>query len=79
MLRSQVEAVGRHLHPSVHPCLNLTVMGFGNPNGGSCSHPVMNLCNMHKVLVACVPRKKTLIDSNFKSHIELIKIVRQWY
>jgi hypothetical protein len=42
MLRSHVEEIGRHLHPSVQPCLNLTLIGLGKPKGGMVFVPVMN-------------------------------------
>ena len=50
ILRSHVDAVGRHLHRSGQPCLNFAVIFFGKPRGGMYSLPVMNLCKVHNGL-----------------------------
>ena len=55
---SHVEAVGRHLHFSSQSCLNLTVIFFGSPPGGTVYVPVMNLKsfgNVAAVLSLSVP------------------------
>ena len=44
MLRSHVDEVGLHLQFSEQPCLNLTVISFWKPSGGTAFEPVMN-CN----------------------------------
>lgn len=49
MLKSQVEDVGRHLHPSVQPCLNFTVIPRGKPSGGMLLAPVINNSNLGRV------------------------------
>ena len=42
MLKSHVDETGRHLHPSVQPCLNFTLIAFGKPKAGALFVPVMN-------------------------------------
>ena len=48
MIESQVAAVGLHLHPGVHPCLNFMVIFFSKPSGVTLWAPVTNLYNLDR-------------------------------
>jgi len=40
---SHVDTVGRHLHPSLHPCTKSNENFFGKPRGGTSLEPVSHL------------------------------------
>jgi hypothetical protein len=51
MPESQLEDVGRHLHPGAHPCLNLMVTIFSKPSGVTLCAPVINWYNFDRLLL----------------------------
>jgi hypothetical protein len=59
MLRSQVDVVGLHFHSAGQPCLNLTVIPFDNPSGGTDPVPVMNLNNFVSTSTLPTNRKRS--------------------